>query len=144
MTSSAWRLSLMNRSGKLKSTMRLSWKASGGMRAHSGHIYSHRSNCLSASPGLKDDANKTRGLSLLWFVFWPQHLSIICRLTCSYLLFSTDPMQILHSSPSSSFRYFEQRLRATEESYREEVALLQLKLVESALEESVLKTADDR
>ncbi|XP_078031283.1 pericentrin isoform X3 [Epinephelus lanceolatus] len=40
-------------------------------------------------------------------------------------------------------RYFEQRLRATEESYREEIALLQLRLVESALEESVLKTADD-
>ncbi|XP_074517499.1 pericentrin isoform X3 [Sebastes fasciatus] len=40
-------------------------------------------------------------------------------------------------------RYFEQRLRATEESYREEIALLQLKLVEIALEESVLKTADD-
>ncbi|KAK9534370.1 hypothetical protein VZT92_009414 [Zoarces viviparus] len=40
-------------------------------------------------------------------------------------------------------RYFEQRMQATEESYREEIALLQLKLVESALEESVLKTADD-
>ncbi|XP_042356085.1 pericentrin isoform X2 [Plectropomus leopardus] len=40
-------------------------------------------------------------------------------------------------------RYFEQRLRATEESYREEIALLQLRLVESALEETVLKTADD-
>ncbi|KAM6917864.1 pericentrin isoform 2-T2 [Lycodopsis pacificus] len=40
-------------------------------------------------------------------------------------------------------RYFEQRMRATEESYREEIALLQLRLVESALEESVLKTADD-
>ncbi|XP_076013417.1 pericentrin isoform X2 [Genypterus blacodes] len=39
-------------------------------------------------------------------------------------------------------RYFEQRLRATEESYREEIALLQLRLVESALEDSVLKTAD--
>ncbi|XP_018599903.2 pericentrin isoform X2 [Scleropages formosus] len=38
--------------------------------------------------------------------------------------------------------YFEQRLRATEESYREEIALLQLKLVEGALEESVLKTGD--
>ncbi|XP_034381587.1 pericentrin isoform X4 [Cyclopterus lumpus] len=40
-------------------------------------------------------------------------------------------------------RYFEQRLQVTEESYREEIALLQLRLVESALEESVLKTADD-
>ncbi|KAM9786838.1 pericentrin isoform 2-T2 [Syngnathus typhle] len=37
-------------------------------------------------------------------------------------------------------RYFEQRLQVSEESYREEIALLQLKLVESALEESVLKT----
>ncbi|XP_078134423.1 pericentrin isoform X2 [Sander vitreus] len=40
-------------------------------------------------------------------------------------------------------RYFEQRLRATEESYREEIALLQLRLVENALEESLLKTADN-
>ncbi|XP_068436282.1 pericentrin [Clinocottus analis] len=40
-------------------------------------------------------------------------------------------------------RYFEQRLRASEESYREEIALLQLRLVEHALEESVLKTADN-
>ncbi|GLD47932.1 A-kinase anchor protein 9-like protein [Lates japonicus] len=40
-------------------------------------------------------------------------------------------------------RYFEQRLQATEESHREEIALLQLRLVESALEESVLKTAND-
>ncbi|KAM8917072.1 pericentrin isoform 2-T2 [Spinachia spinachia] len=40
-------------------------------------------------------------------------------------------------------RYFEQRLRASEDSYREEIALLQLRLVESALEESVLKTAHD-
>ncbi|XP_051942198.1 pericentrin isoform X2 [Hippocampus zosterae] len=39
-------------------------------------------------------------------------------------------------------RYFEQRLRVSEESYREEIALLQLKLVESALEESLLKTTD--
>ncbi|XP_062324892.1 pericentrin isoform X2 [Osmerus eperlanus] len=39
-------------------------------------------------------------------------------------------------------RYFEQRLRAAEESYREEIALLQLRLVEGALEESVLKTGD--
>ena len=41
-------------------------------------------------------------------------------------------------------RYFEQRLRATEESYREEIALLQLRLVEGALEESLLKTGDAR
>ncbi|XP_040916208.1 pericentrin isoform X2 [Toxotes jaculatrix] len=40
-------------------------------------------------------------------------------------------------------RYFEQRLRATEESYREEIVLLQLRLVEGALEESVLKTTND-
>ncbi|XP_028995899.1 pericentrin isoform X2 [Betta splendens] len=40
-------------------------------------------------------------------------------------------------------RYFEQRLQATEESYREEIALLQLRLVEGALEESLLKTACD-
>ncbi|KAM4625822.1 pericentrin [Polymixia lowei] len=39
-------------------------------------------------------------------------------------------------------RYFEQRLRAAEESYREEIALLQLRLVEGALEDSVLKTGD--
>uniref|UniRef100_A0A3B4XRB0 Pericentrin n=1 Tax=Seriola lalandi dorsalis TaxID=1841481 RepID=A0A3B4XRB0_SERLL len=41
-------------------------------------------------------------------------------------------------------RYFEQRLRVTEESHREEIALLQLRLVEGALEESVLKTTNDR
>ncbi|KAK5857626.1 hypothetical protein PBY51_010856 [Eleginops maclovinus] len=40
-------------------------------------------------------------------------------------------------------RYFEQRLRATEEGHREEIALLQLRLVERALEESVIRTADD-
>ncbi|XP_030299600.1 pericentrin isoform X3 [Sparus aurata] len=40
-------------------------------------------------------------------------------------------------------RYFEQRLRVTEENHREEIALLQLRLVEGALEESVLKTSDD-
>ncbi|XP_072221841.1 pericentrin isoform X1 [Leuresthes tenuis] len=40
-------------------------------------------------------------------------------------------------------RYFEKRLHAAEESYKEEIALLQLKLVEGALEESVLKTTDD-
>ncbi|XP_065096299.1 pericentrin isoform X2 [Paramisgurnus dabryanus] len=38
--------------------------------------------------------------------------------------------------------YFEQRLRATEESHREEIALLQLRLVQEALEDSVLKTGD--
>lgn len=53
-------------------------------------------------------------------------------------------VQITHALPSSFFRYFEQRLRVTEENYREEIALLQLKLVEGALEESVLKTTDDR
>ncbi|XP_047466343.1 pericentrin [Mugil cephalus] len=40
-------------------------------------------------------------------------------------------------------RYFEKRLRATEESHKEEIALLQLRLVEGALAESVLKTTDD-
>ncbi|KAL3049419.1 hypothetical protein OYC64_008805 [Pagothenia borchgrevinki] len=40
-------------------------------------------------------------------------------------------------------KYFEQRLRATEEGHREEIALLQLRLVERALEESVIRTADD-
>ncbi|KAM9777455.1 LOW QUALITY PROTEIN: pericentrin [Neosynchiropus ocellatus] len=39
-------------------------------------------------------------------------------------------------------RYFEQRLQAAEENHREEIALLQLKLVEGALEESVLRTSD--
>ncbi|KAJ8352322.1 hypothetical protein SKAU_G00237980 [Synaphobranchus kaupii] len=39
--------------------------------------------------------------------------------------------------------YFEQRLRATEENYRQEIALLQLRLVEVDLEDSVLKTGDD-
>lgn len=57
---------------------------------------------------------------------------------------SLTTVQIIHVLPSSSFRYFEQRLRVTEESYREEIALLQLRLVEGALEESVLKTTDDR
>uniref|UniRef100_A0A3Q3K048 ELK domain-containing protein n=1 Tax=Monopterus albus TaxID=43700 RepID=A0A3Q3K048_MONAL len=41
-------------------------------------------------------------------------------------------------------RYFEQQLRATEESHREEITLLQLRLVEGALEESVFKTANVR
>ncbi|XP_062252996.1 pericentrin isoform X2 [Platichthys flesus] len=40
-------------------------------------------------------------------------------------------------------RYFEKRLQATEESYREEIALLQLRMVEAALEESLNKTAND-
>ncbi|KAM6912231.1 pericentrin [Xenentodon cancila] len=40
-------------------------------------------------------------------------------------------------------RYFEKRLHATEESYKEEITLLQLRLVEGALEESVLKTTDE-
>ncbi|XP_053085782.1 pericentrin isoform X3 [Pangasianodon hypophthalmus] len=38
--------------------------------------------------------------------------------------------------------YFEQRLRASEENHREEIALLQLRLVEGALEDSALKTGD--
>ncbi|KAG1942369.1 pericentrin [Pimephales promelas] len=38
--------------------------------------------------------------------------------------------------------YFEQRLRVTEESHREEIALLQLRLIEGALEDSVLQTGD--
>lgn len=42
------------------------------------------------------------------------------------------------------FRYFEQRLRVAEETYREEITLLQLRLVENSLEESVLKTTDSR
>jgi len=60
------------------------------------------------------------------------------RFACSVL---TQSMYIF---PSSSFRYFEKRLHAAGESYKEEIALLQLKLVEGALEESVLKTTDDR
>ncbi|ROL41764.1 Pericentrin [Anabarilius grahami] len=39
--------------------------------------------------------------------------------------------------------YFEQRLRVTEEGHREEIALLQLRLVEGALEDSILKTGDE-
>ncbi|XP_074547801.1 pericentrin [Halichoeres trimaculatus] len=38
-------------------------------------------------------------------------------------------------------RYFEQRLQVAEESYREEIALLQLRLVEGAMEESVLSSS---
>ncbi|XP_036395891.1 A-kinase anchor protein 9-like [Megalops cyprinoides] len=38
--------------------------------------------------------------------------------------------------------YLEQRLRSAEEGYREEIALLQTKLVERALEESVVKMGD--
>lgn len=45
--------------------------------------------------------------------------------------------------PHPAFRYFEKRLHATEESYKEEIALLQLKLVEGALEDSLLKITDD-
>lgn len=40
--------------------------------------------------------------------------------------------------------YFEQRLRVTEEGHREEIALLQLRLVEGALEDSILKTGNER
>ncbi|TTH38804.1 Pericentrin [Bagarius yarrelli] len=39
--------------------------------------------------------------------------------------------------------YFEQRLRASEDNHREEIALLQLRLVEGALEDSVLKTGEE-
>ncbi|XP_048056654.1 pericentrin isoform X5 [Megalobrama amblycephala] len=39
--------------------------------------------------------------------------------------------------------YFEQRLRVTEEGHREEIALLQLRLVEGALEDSILKTGNE-
>lgn len=66
----------------------------------------------------------------------------LCVNSSSYSL--THPVLIARVSPSFSFRYFEQRLRVTEENYREEIALLQLRLVEGALEESVLKTKDDR
>lgn len=45
--------------------------------------------------------------------------------------------------PHPAFRYFEKRLHATEESHKEEIALLQLKLVEGALEDSLLKMTDD-
>ncbi|XP_053494141.1 pericentrin isoform X2 [Ictalurus furcatus] len=38
--------------------------------------------------------------------------------------------------------YFEQRLRASEENHREEIALLQRRLVERALEDSVIKTGE--
>ncbi|KAK3575590.1 hypothetical protein QTP86_030993 [Hemibagrus guttatus] len=38
--------------------------------------------------------------------------------------------------------YFEQRLRASEENHREEISLLQLRLVEGALEDSVLKAGE--
>ncbi|CAM4621314.1 unnamed protein product [Leuciscus chuanchicus] len=38
--------------------------------------------------------------------------------------------------------YFERRLQVTEECHREEIALLQLRLVEGALEDSVLQTGD--
>lgn len=40
--------------------------------------------------------------------------------------------------------YFEQRLRASEENHREEIALLQRRLVERALEDSVIKTGEAR
>lgn len=40
--------------------------------------------------------------------------------------------------------YFEQRLRASEENHREEIGLLQRRLVEGALEDSALKAGDTR
>lgn len=69
-----------------------------------------------------------------------------CQLSVNFPFptLSITPSKCVHTLPSSSFRYFEQRLRVSEESYREEIALLQLRLVEGALEESVLKTTDDR
>lgn len=57
---------------------------------------------------------------------------------------SGDSSHSLSSYRLLPFRYFEQRLRVAEETYREEIALLQLRLVESALEESVLKTTESR
>uniref|UniRef100_A0A3Q2P6W8 Pericentrin n=1 Tax=Fundulus heteroclitus TaxID=8078 RepID=A0A3Q2P6W8_FUNHE len=49
----------------------------------------------------------------------------------------------LHEAELENLRkYFEKRLHASEETYKEEIALLQLRLVESALEESVMKTND--
>ncbi|KAK5617014.1 hypothetical protein CRENBAI_016494 [Crenichthys baileyi] len=50
----------------------------------------------------------------------------------------------LHETELENLRkYFEKRLHASEETYKEEITLLQLRLVESALEESVMKTAED-
>lgn len=40
--------------------------------------------------------------------------------------------------------YFEQRLQASEENHREEIALLQLRLAEGALDDSALKTGEAR
>lgn len=40
--------------------------------------------------------------------------------------------------------YFEQRLHASEENHREEIALLQRRLVEGNLEDSALKSGDSR
>ncbi|XP_015248198.1 PREDICTED: pericentrin-like isoform X1 [Cyprinodon variegatus] len=60
--------------------------------------------------------------------------------------FSEQKQEIkeLHETELENLRkYFEKRLHASEETYKEEIALLQLRLVESALEESVMKTADD-
>ncbi|XP_008397956.1 pericentrin isoform X2 [Poecilia reticulata] len=60
--------------------------------------------------------------------------------------FSEQKQEIkeLHEAELENLRkYFEKRLHASEETYKEEIALLQLRLVESALEESVMKTADD-
>ncbi|MED6286560.1 hypothetical protein CHARACLAT_007257 [Characodon lateralis] len=53
-------------------------------------------------------------------------------------------IKVLHETELENLRkYFEKRLHASEETYKEEIALLQLRLVESALEESVMKTAED-
>lgn len=40
--------------------------------------------------------------------------------------------------------YFEQRLRASEENHREEISLLQSRLIEGALDDSVLKPGEAR
>lgn len=40
--------------------------------------------------------------------------------------------------------YFEQRLQASEENHREEITLLQRRLVEGTLEDSALKSGDSR
>uniref|UniRef100_A0A3Q2FFS1 Pericentrin n=1 Tax=Cyprinodon variegatus TaxID=28743 RepID=A0A3Q2FFS1_CYPVA len=59
--------------------------------------------------------------------------------------FSEQKQEIkeLHETELENLRkYFEKRLHASEETYKEEIALLQLRLVESALEESVMKTED--
>lgn len=74
----------------------------------------------------------------MWFAV--SRINLSCPSVSPFFHF-TDTMQLHALHP---YRYFEQRLQAAEESYREEIALLQLRLVEGALEESVIKTAGDR